>query len=195
MRVIVPSTTGQYFHLLRRQALLRPRKPLIVFTPKSLLRTKESFSPLRGVRDGSLRAGSRGWRRHRTALGGWCCAPGKVYHDLARHRAEVGAERCRIWCESPSFTPSREGRLAELAATQPGRRAGLVSGRTGEHGRLPFPRSPSRPHIRPGCGIRRSACCRLAGEWLNSCASAGAGIFGEKGDWQVTNCPALTPIP
>ncbi|HEX2421438.1 MAG TPA: multifunctional oxoglutarate decarboxylase/oxoglutarate dehydrogenase thiamine pyrophosphate-binding subunit/dihydrolipoyllysine-residue succinyltransferase subunit, partial [Acidimicrobiia bacterium] len=44
MRVVVPSTSGQYFHLLRRQALLRPRKPLIVFTPKSLLRTRESFS-------------------------------------------------------------------------------------------------------------------------------------------------------
>ncbi len=41
-----PSTAGQYFHLLRRQALRKWRKPLIVFTPKSMLRHPEALSPL-----------------------------------------------------------------------------------------------------------------------------------------------------
>src|SRR5207248_2830974 len=41
-----PSTAGQYFHLLRRQALTRWRKPLIVFTPKSMLRHPDASSPL-----------------------------------------------------------------------------------------------------------------------------------------------------
>jgi len=46
MQVCQPSTAGQYFHLLRRQALRKWRKPLICFTPKSMLRHPEAVSPL-----------------------------------------------------------------------------------------------------------------------------------------------------
>jgi len=46
MQVCQPSTAGQYFHLLRRQSLRKWRKPLIVFTPKSMLRHPEALSPL-----------------------------------------------------------------------------------------------------------------------------------------------------
>jgi 2-oxoglutarate dehydrogenase E1 component len=46
MQVCQPSTAAQYFHLLRRQALIPWRKPLIVFTPKSMLRHKDSSSNL-----------------------------------------------------------------------------------------------------------------------------------------------------
>ena len=46
MQVVQPSTAGQYFHVLRRQALRKWRKPLICFTPKSMLRHPEALSPL-----------------------------------------------------------------------------------------------------------------------------------------------------
>jgi len=46
LRIVVPSTPAQYFHCLRRQGLSRWRKPLIVFTPKSLLRHPRVVSPL-----------------------------------------------------------------------------------------------------------------------------------------------------
>src|SRR5205085_874914 len=46
IQVCQPSNAGQYFHLLRRQALRKWRKPLIVFTPKSMLRNPEALSPL-----------------------------------------------------------------------------------------------------------------------------------------------------
>lgn len=46
LQICQPSSAAQYFHLLRRQALRRWRKPLIVFTPKSMLRRPESGSPL-----------------------------------------------------------------------------------------------------------------------------------------------------
>ncbi|HEY8021905.1 MAG TPA: 2-oxoglutarate dehydrogenase E1 component, partial [Thermoanaerobaculia bacterium] len=46
IQVCQPSTAAQYFHLLRRQALRPWRKPLVVFTPKSMLRHKDSSSPL-----------------------------------------------------------------------------------------------------------------------------------------------------
>ncbi len=86
LRVAIPATSAQYFHLLRRQALRRPQKPLIVFTPKSLLRSKPSFSTVdileRGrfeplVLDG-VEAASR------LVL----CA-GKVFHDLDARRRQA----------------------------------------------------------------------------------------------------------
>jgi 2-oxoglutarate dehydrogenase E1 component len=46
IQVAQPSTAAQYFHLLRRQALRKWRKPLIVFTPKSMLRHPDAMSPL-----------------------------------------------------------------------------------------------------------------------------------------------------
>jgi 2-oxoglutarate dehydrogenase E1 component len=46
MLVCQPSTAAQYFHLLRRQGLMKWRKPLIVFTPKSMLRHPAAASPV-----------------------------------------------------------------------------------------------------------------------------------------------------
>ena len=46
MQICQPSTAAQYFHLLRRQAMRSWRKPLIVFTPKSMLRHPDAMSPL-----------------------------------------------------------------------------------------------------------------------------------------------------
>ena len=45
LQVVVPTTPAQYYHVLRRQVLRRWRKPLIVFTPKSLLRLPRAVSP------------------------------------------------------------------------------------------------------------------------------------------------------
>jgi 2-oxoglutarate dehydrogenase E1 component len=49
IQICQPSTAGQYFHLLRRQALRKWRKPLIVFTPKSMLRHPDALSPLENL--------------------------------------------------------------------------------------------------------------------------------------------------
>jgi 2-oxoglutarate dehydrogenase E1 component len=46
IQVCQPSTAAQYFHLLRRQALRKWRKPLVVFTPKSMLRHPDAVSPI-----------------------------------------------------------------------------------------------------------------------------------------------------
>ncbi len=55
LRVVVPSTAAQYFHLLRSQALGAQRCPLIVITPKSLLRAQSSRSSLDELANGSFR--------------------------------------------------------------------------------------------------------------------------------------------
>ena len=60
-----PTTPAQYFHLLRRQALRPCRKPLVVMTPKSLLRHPRRPSPLDELTAGTLPGGHR-----RSAAGG-----------------------------------------------------------------------------------------------------------------------------
>ena len=54
-RVAYPSTPGQYFHILRRQAQLYERRPLILMQPKSLLRLPEAASHLSDLASGSFR--------------------------------------------------------------------------------------------------------------------------------------------
>ena len=54
MEVCVPSNAAQVFHMLRRQGLRKQRKPLIVMSPKSLLRHKDACSPLEDLANGSF---------------------------------------------------------------------------------------------------------------------------------------------
>jgi 2-oxoglutarate dehydrogenase E1 component len=54
IQVCIPSTPAQMFHLLRRQMLRPMRKPLIVFTPKSMLRSKDAASPLASFSQGKF---------------------------------------------------------------------------------------------------------------------------------------------
>ena len=95
MRVVYPSTPGQYFHLLRLQAFSEPERPLIVMSPKSLLRHPQAKSPVRELAEGGFRkviddpaveGGGDPERVRRLIL----CS-GKVYYDLAgaEERAEV----------------------------------------------------------------------------------------------------------
>ena len=54
LQVCVPSNSAQIFHLLRRQMIRPMRRPLIVFTPKSLLRSKDAASPLSDFTEGKF---------------------------------------------------------------------------------------------------------------------------------------------
>jgi 2-oxoglutarate dehydrogenase E1 component len=55
MQICQPSTAAQYFHMLRRQARRQWRKPLVVFTPKSMLRHPEASSPLSDLTQGRFK--------------------------------------------------------------------------------------------------------------------------------------------
>src|SRR4051812_17256243 len=55
MVVAQPSTPANHFHMLRRQAYNRPRKPLIAITPKQLLRLKAAASPVEEFTNGTFR--------------------------------------------------------------------------------------------------------------------------------------------
>jgi 2-oxoglutarate dehydrogenase E1 component len=84
IQICQPSTAAQYFHLLRRQAMRKWRKPLIVFTPKSMLRTPASASSLADCAEERFRpvvANSGDGSATRVLL----CS-GKIGHELVAER-------------------------------------------------------------------------------------------------------------
>ena len=89
MQVCVPTTPAQIFHLLRRQVVRPLRKPLVVMSPKSLLRHKEAISSLEDLANGhfqmvlSDQAGLEAKKVKRVIM----CS-GKVYYDLIAWRTE-----------------------------------------------------------------------------------------------------------
>jgi 2-oxoglutarate dehydrogenase E1 component len=96
MQVCYPSTPAQYFHLLRRQMRRKFRKPLIVMTPKSILRNKLAVSPPNELVQGHFREildepAADPARIRRVLL----CS-GKVYYDLMKLRNEDGAHHVAI---------------------------------------------------------------------------------------------------
>ncbi len=83
LQVCVPSTPAQMFHMIRRQMRRSLRKPLIVMTPKSLLRHKLSVSPLVELSTGSFQRviPDESTAKHKTVKRLVFCS-GKVYFDL-----------------------------------------------------------------------------------------------------------------
>jgi 2-oxoglutarate dehydrogenase E1 component len=89
MQVCVPSTAAQFFHMIRRQVVRPMRKPLIVMTPKSLLRKKEASSPIADLAGGGFQVILAEVEKiaAKKAKRVIFCA-GKVYYDIAAERAK-----------------------------------------------------------------------------------------------------------
>jgi 2-oxoglutarate dehydrogenase E1 component len=97
MQVVQPTTASQIFHLLRRQMVRNLRKPLVILTPKSLLRNKDATSPLSEFTKGSFQTvipDSRNLKADKVRRVIACS--GKVYYDLAKKREEKGIEDVAI---------------------------------------------------------------------------------------------------
>ena len=92
IRIANPTTAAQYFHLLRRQTLDPVARPLIVMTPKGLLRLRDASSTLSELSDGAFQPvlaelGIESGDVRRLVL----CS-GKIYYDIVGHEARAGAE-------------------------------------------------------------------------------------------------------
>jgi 2-oxoglutarate dehydrogenase E1 component len=85
------TTAAQYFHLLRRQALDAAARPLVVMTPKGLLRLKEASSTLSQFADGGFRPVIDDARADREEVRRLVLCTGKVYYDLVGHEARAAA--------------------------------------------------------------------------------------------------------
>jgi 2-oxoglutarate dehydrogenase E1 component len=94
--VAQPTTAGQYFHLLRAQSLRSVRKPLVVMSPKSLLRARQSRSPSRELVEGSWRPVLDDPERATIDAGSvtrLVCCSGKVAFDAVAARSARAAAR------------------------------------------------------------------------------------------------------
>jgi 2-oxoglutarate dehydrogenase E1 component len=95
IRIVNPSTAAQYFHLLRRQALHPKGRPLVVLTPKGLLRHKEATSHLEELSEGGFRAiidDPRLDADEKREISRLVLCSGKVYYDIIGHEAFAASE-------------------------------------------------------------------------------------------------------
>ena len=98
MQIVQPTTASQIFHVLRRQMVRNLRKPLVIFTPKSLLRNKDATSPLSEFTKGGFQTvlGERDEAivKNAAKVKRVIACSGKVYYDLVKKRSE--AERSDV---------------------------------------------------------------------------------------------------
>jgi 2-oxoglutarate dehydrogenase E1 component len=88
MQVVQPTTAAQIFHLLRRQMVRQFRKPLVIFTPKSLLRNKDAGSPLTDLAKGGFQTviPELDEKIDANKVKRVIACSGKVYYDLVNSR-------------------------------------------------------------------------------------------------------------
>lgn len=98
IQVVQPTSASQIFHLLRRQMIRPLRKPLIIMTPKSLLRNKDAGSPLSDLAGGSFRPviGEVDDAIKAETVKRVLVCSGKVYYDLVNARREREANDVAI---------------------------------------------------------------------------------------------------
>ncbi len=120
IRIANPTTAAQYFHLLRRQAHIAKARPLVVFTPKGLLRLPTAASTLEDLTDGSFEfvlddplAAERKEKVERLVL----CS-GKVYYDIDSAPKRAEAETVAV-ARVELLYPFAKEQLTELIASYP----------------------------------------------------------------------------
>jgi multifunctional 2-oxoglutarate metabolism enzyme len=121
IRLANPTTAGQYFHLLRRQARVAKARPLVVFTPKGLLRLPAAASKLSDLTQGAFQlvlddptidAEARG-EVTRLVL----CS-GKIYYDMASHERRADARSVAL-ARVELLYPFARDQIVELIARYP----------------------------------------------------------------------------
>ena len=143
MLVAQPSTPASYFHLLREHTYRRPRRPLIVFTPKQLLRLKAAcspvedftsgtFQPVIGETDDAVLASAQKQGVDRVLL----CS-GRVYYDLLAHRTKTGDTRTAI-VRLEQLYPLESSAIAEALAPFSGAELVWVQDEPANQGMWPY---------------------------------------------------------
>ena len=91
IRVVNCTTAAQFFHLLRRQALDATARPLVVMTPKGLLRLRQATSTLEELATGAFRPVLDDPDADRTATSRLVLCSGKLYYDIVGHEERSAA--------------------------------------------------------------------------------------------------------
>ncbi len=111
IQIVNPSTPAQYFHVLRRQVMRSWRKPLVVLTPKSLLRHPSVTSPMADLTTGRFRRILADTRQNPVETSGVLLSSGKMYFDLIEAREKQKRNDVAI-LRVEQFYPLRDEVLA-----------------------------------------------------------------------------------
>jgi len=122
LQVCYPTTPAQYFHLLRRQNKQEKIRPLVVMTPKSLLRLPAATSTVAELAKGGFQALiDDAAVSDRNAVTRIVFCSGKVYYDLDHKRAEAGQKEVAL-VRMEQFYPFPLARVKEIIAGYPNAR-------------------------------------------------------------------------
>ena len=116
LQICQPSTAAQYFHLLRRQALRHWRKPLIVFTPKSMLRHPDASSPISDLSNGRFNNVIADLEANDASRVLICT--GKIGHEL-RNERKKRKDTCTAILSLEQLYPFPEKELLQALAQHP----------------------------------------------------------------------------
>ena len=146
MQVVQPTTASQIFHVLRRQMVRMFRKPLIIMTPKSLLRAKDASSPLTEFTKGEFQTviAEQSAEVNPERVKRVIACSGKVYYDLVRTRARTQERRRRDRPRRAALSVPAQGVRGRAEEVPERDRSRLVPGRAAEPGRLVL-----RPALHP----------------------------------------------
>jgi 2-oxoglutarate dehydrogenase E1 component len=118
IRVANCSTSGQYFHLVRRQALDAAGRPLIVMTPKGLLRLKQASSTLADLAEGSFQPVIDDPVVNHDEVTRVVLCSGKVYYDIVGHERRAAATNVAV-ARLEQLYPFPVDEYAELVGAYP----------------------------------------------------------------------------
>ncbi|MBZ5533258.1 MAG: 2-oxoglutarate dehydrogenase E1 component [Acidobacteriia bacterium] len=157
IQVCQPSTAAQYFHLLRRQALRTWRKPLMVFTPKGMLRHPDAASPLSELTGGNFQTVVPD--RENTGAERIILCSGKIVHELRRERQRRGEKRTAIVALEQIYPFPESDLEAALALYPSAREFFWVQEEPANQGALNFlvPRLERLTRGQPLRSVKRSA--------------------------------------
>ena len=163
MVVARPSTPASYFHLLRRQAWAKPQKPLVVFSPKAMLRLRQATSAVDDFTTGTFeevldddRLAAKGVDRgsvRRVVL-----HSGKIHHDLRTEAEKRGVDDVAL-VRLEQLAPLPLDRILEVLASYPEAEVVFAQEEPENQGAWPFVCMNLSPHLdgRPLSVASRSA--------------------------------------
>ncbi|RNE56817.1 multifunctional oxoglutarate decarboxylase/oxoglutarate dehydrogenase thiamine pyrophosphate-binding subunit/dihydrolipoyllysine-residue succinyltransferase subunit [Cryobacterium tepidiphilum] len=138
MTVARPSTPASYFHLLRRQAYMRPRRPLIVFTPKAMLRLRGATSEVSDFTNGKFETVIDDARiTDKSAVKRVLFMAGKLYYDLLGELEKNPNPKIAL-VRVEQFYPLPADRLREVADEYPNAELAWVQDEPENQGAWPF---------------------------------------------------------
>ena len=192
IRIVNATTSAQYFHLLRRQALDPNARPLVVMTPKGLLRLKEASSTLADLAEGRFEPVLDDPAPHREQVTRLVLSSGKLYYDIVGPRAALaGAARRGRPPRAALSVPGRGGRASSSPRTR-ARGGRLGAGGAAEHGRLAGDPAPARGGRR---GASRSGTPAGRGARARARATRRRTRASRTGSSAKCSSPRLGPAP